>query len=405
MAGFIDSQGFLESARLETRFFTRKRDLTFAQLIAFLLTGVRGAVQAELDAFFALLQQKTSLCRMVSAAAFAKARSHLFADVFDTVNGEFLRLVEAHVGVPRWQGLRVLAGDGSKLRLTMLDTEGRRMIREVPLFALFMPGLEMFDAMALDPIGNERQMLFEQLDRLGHDDLLVLDRGYPAAWLIAVLLARTIPFCMRCDSTSTFKAVRDFMRSGRAEALVSLPAPNRANAADYECPRTPSTVRLIRQVTPNGQVRVLMTSLLDAVRYPASAFASLYHGRWRVEEAFKRIKHRLNLEHTSGLTWHAAQQDVGAKMVCDNINALAVYLASSEHLPDDSDWRINRTLAFNNVRRLLPRALALGIVAYQVVKQLFVEIAKNLQKFVKHRSRPRPPGPKPHKSHAYKPGV
>jgi len=92
-------------------------------------------------------------------------------------------------------------------------------------------------------------------------------------------------------------------------------------------------------------------------------------------------------------------------MVCDNLNALAVYLAATEHLPVDSDWRINRTLAFNTVRRLLPRALAMGIVTSQVVKQLFVEITKNLQKFVKLRSRPRPQGPKPHKSHAYKPTV
>ncbi|MBP8786926.1 MAG: transposase, partial [Azonexus sp.] len=42
------------------------------------------------------------------------------------------------------------------------------------------------------------------------------------------------------------------------------------------------------------QVRVLMTSLLDTARYPATSFSALYHSRWRIEEAFKRIKHRLN---------------------------------------------------------------------------------------------------------------
>ena len=31
----------------------------------------------------------------------------------------------------------------------------------------------------------------------------------------------------------------------------------------------------------------------------AAAFADLYHGRWRIEEAYKRVKHRLQLEHTS----------------------------------------------------------------------------------------------------------
>ncbi|MBP8787140.1 MAG: transposase, partial [Azonexus sp.] len=33
-----------------------------------------------------------------------------------------------------------------------------------------------------------------------------------------------------------------------------------------------------------------MTSLLDSAQYPAPAFADLYHRRWRIEEAFKRLK-------------------------------------------------------------------------------------------------------------------
>jgi len=55
------------------------------------------------------------------------------------------------------------------------------------------------------------------------------------------------------------------------------------------------------------------------VAFPVAAFADLYHGRWRIEEAFKRIKSRLGLEHTSGLSWHAAHQDFGAKAVFDNL--------------------------------------------------------------------------------------
>jgi hypothetical protein len=106
--------------------------------------------------------------------------------------------------------------------------------------------------------------MIERLDRQGSADLLVLDRGYPGAWLIAALLHRGIPYCMRCDSSSSFKAVTEFMRSGQDEAVVTLPPPNTQDAIDDECPRQPSTVRLIRQVTPDGHLRVVMTSLFDA---------------------------------------------------------------------------------------------------------------------------------------------
>ena len=374
-------------------------------MIAFLLTGVRGAAQAELDAFFALLERRTRLCRVVTASAFSKARSRLLADVFDPLNAELLRLVDQHIPAqPRWQGLRVLAADASKVRLTLLDPEGRRCIREATLFGLFRPGIELFDSLILhSPLVGERQMLFERLDRLGSQDMLVLDRGYPGAWLVAALLHRGIPFCMRCDSSSTFAAISQFMRSGQDEDVVTLPPPHRQDAIDYECPRQASTVRLIRQVTPEGKVRVLMTSWLDTGRYPATAFTDLYHRRWRIEEAFKRLKHRLNLEHTSGLTWLAASQDVGAKMVCDNLNALAAYLATEQRIAPDSPWRVNRTIAFSHLRRLLPRVLA-GVVrmSARIATELFSEITKNLQKFIPGRSRPRPSRPKPHKSHAYK---
>jgi hypothetical protein len=67
---------------------------------------------------------------------------------------------------------------------------------------------------------------------------------------------------------------------------VTREAPVEQDARDYELERTPTTVRLIRDVTPSGRVRVLMTSLLDAQRYPAASFGALYHQRWRVEEAF-----------------------------------------------------------------------------------------------------------------------
>lgn len=371
-------------------------------MIAFLLSGIRGAVQTELDAFFALLARRSRLSRVITASAFSKARSHVFSNVFDPLNGELLRLVDECIPQqPLWQGLRVLAADASKVRLTLLDQAGKRCIREATVFGLFRPGIELFDSLILhsSQVG-ERQMLFERLDRLGKSDLLVLDRGYPGAWLVAALLHRGIPFCMRCDSSSSFKAVTEFMRSGLDEALVTLPAPNRQDAIDYECPREPSTVRLIRQVTPNGQLRVLMTSLRDV---SASDFVGLYHQRWRIEEAFKRLKHRLNLEHTTGLTWLAACQDVGAKMVCDNLNALAVFLATEQRLAPDGAWRLNRTSAFSYLRRVLPRVLAAVIkMTRRIANELFDEITQNLQKFIKGRSQKRPKQHKPHKSHAYK---
>ena len=48
----------------------------------------------------------------------------------------------------------------------------------------------------------------------------------------------------------------------------------------------------------------------------------LCHQRWRIEEAFKRIKHRLHLEAVSGLSQQALIIDVAAKILAYNITSL-----------------------------------------------------------------------------------
>jgi hypothetical protein len=314
--------------------------------------------------------------------------------------------VERHLAVPRWRGLRVVAADASKLRLFGQDATGRK-VREALAFLLYLPGLELtLDFELYSPAVGERQMLFEHLPSLRADDLVVLDRGYPAGWLVAALLALGRPFCMRVDATG-FAAVRRFLRSGQAEAVVNLPRPSARDTVDYGVPRVASTVRLVRVVTPSGRVQVLMTSLLDAEAFPAADFGALYHARWRIEEAFKRIKHRLALEQVSGLTWLAAQQDFGAKVVCDNLNALAAFAAAPEPVARPggapaTTYRPNRTAAFKTLKTRLQRWLTGTLPTLAEIQDILARLLTDRVQIVPGLSKPRPPGFKPHRYFAYK---
>ena len=287
LRNILNSREFLDAAKLEPQFFTRDRLLPFTTVMAFLLSGIRGGVQAELDLFFASLRNQADRVRVVSAQAFSKARHQLRADVFARLNRQFLSAVEDECPALRWQGLRLVAADASTVRLTQLDEKKVRKIIDAVTFGLFLPGIELCLACTLYPLScNERQMLFEHLDLLKHDDLLILDRGYPGAWLAAVLSQTRIPFCIRCDMASSFKVVKTFARSSLAETIVTLPAPRRRDVADYECERITTQVRLIRVLLENGRSYIVMTSLMDSQAFPAAAFGDLYHARWRIEEAF-----------------------------------------------------------------------------------------------------------------------
>lgn len=83
----------------------------------------------------------------------------------------------------------------------------------------------------------------------------------------------------------------------------------------------PMKVRFVRVDLPDT-VEILVTSVTDRKRIHYSDFKDLYHQRWRVEETFKRLKSRLEVENFSGKSPLAVQQDFHAKVVTYNLAAL-----------------------------------------------------------------------------------
>lgn len=218
-----------------------------------------------LDGFFSHVHGQCLPQREVSDRAFATARSHLHVPALQGLNDLVIERAEDAGLVSRWRGFRLVAGDGSVLMPAIRRCKRTRHLAQADqrLFALHLPGSElMLHAAVHSASVSERSMLMEALDKLGPEDVLLLDRGYPAAWLVNVLVERGIRFVIRCDTTAGgFNAVRRFMRSGLAEAQVRLNAPDAADAADWGCSSRAPSVRLVSQIAPSGAQRVLMTNL------------------------------------------------------------------------------------------------------------------------------------------------
>ena len=290
----IASDEFAQSARHPDfpQAFTRSRKLPLPALISARLSMRNQSQQAMLDGFFASVCGTESLMREVSDRAFAKARDRLHLPAMVSLNDLVVRRADEAGLIERWCGLRVVAADASVLmpavRPCLLSRSAAAPDQR--LFAPFLPGAELtLHASVHSGLVVERSMLVEALDLLGPDDVLVLDRGYPAAWL-AWLNARGIRFVMRCDNDGGWGATKTFLRSGSgdAETCVTLNAPSADDVRDWGCPAGRPGLRLVRQTALNGRVRVLATKL-DAERFDAALFGDLYHQRWRIEEAFKRL--------------------------------------------------------------------------------------------------------------------
>ena len=385
--------------------FTRSRKLPLPALIAALLSMRNQSQQAMLDGFFASVCGTESLLREVSDRAFAKARDRLYLPAMVSLNDVVVRRADEAGLIERWCGLRVVAADASVLMPAVRPCLLSRSAAEPDqrLFALFLPGPELtLHASVHSSLVAECSMLVEALDLLGPDDVLVLDRGYPAAWLVALLNARGIRFVMRCDNDGGSGATKTFLRSGAAETCVTLNAPSADDVRDWGCPAGRPGLRLVRQTAPNGRVRVLATNL-DAQRFDAALFGDLYHQRWRIEEAFKRLKHRLHLEAVSGLSQQALIIDVAAKVLADNITSLMCAAAAQQADLPARSRKCNRAYAASLMQRLLPRlVLLIGDVGAAITNATRI-LAATSQRFVHGRSQPRPARHvKPHPSCAYK---
>nr|WP_319563683.1 IS4 family transposase [uncultured Rhodoferax sp.] len=359
-----------------------------------------------LDSFFGSLGGDGDLHRGVSDRGFAKARDRLSWNALQRLNSFVVQTADRLGLIARWRGLRVVAADASVFFPAVRACPTLKGFAASPnqrLFSLFLPGAELtLYAQVHGEHTAERQMLFEALEQLGPDDVLVLDRGYPATWLVAYLNEHKIRFCMRCDKPNGWQPMRALLCSGQAQVKVTLRKPNHRDVQDYLCSGAAPLLRLVRHVTPDGKVWVLATNLPEG-DFPPAVFGDLYHQRWRIEESYKRLKHRLKLETVSGLAQHAVLIDVYAKVLADNLHALVCMGVIDDVDLATNERHCNQAYAGNCLQRMLPR-LVMGLECLaSLLQRAFGLLGANSHKRRPGRKAARPNRHvKPHPNMAYK---
>lgn len=369
----LESAEFTATHRCAPGDFTRRRTLTLPRMVACIATGFIKGLQSELDDFFGRLGGQAGFVRAVSKSAFSQARGKLKASAFSRLNELLLEHWYTTLAIPRWHGLRLVAGDTTTVRVPNLPEtvdefglhNGGRgdAVPMATAFGLYdvASGL-MLHADLHAASARDRDLLAGSLDHVQPDDLLLLDRGFPAYWLLAWLQQQRRHYCIRVDAMD-LKAFDGFaFRSGKAEDIITVTVPaaaeRKAAARGYALDQTTFQVRLIRVPLPGGKQEILVTSLLDSDAYPAAEFGDLYHRRWRIEECFKLLKCRLAVEHFSGELPESVRQDFLAKVWLGNLTATFAYLArASLDAVKQAQFIPNMTYAVAALRAALPRLM------------------------------------------------
>ena len=271
--------------------------------------------------------------------------------------------------------MRTLSVDGTRLVLpnhpSVIEEFGQHQFgpnadspRSMAMVSMLYDVLNQvtLDAQIAPYAASERDLLMLHMEKLRQCDLLLLDRGYPCFWLLFLLVAKGVEFCVRLKE-DWWLEVKDFNESDERERLVTftLPKKDRKRLADYpHMQDTSITCRLVKIPLPNGENEILCTSLLDGEKYPYECFDALYHYRWSEEEAYKLLKSRVELEDFSGKTARAVQQDFQAKVFLMTLCAAYPHpieeRVSEEHRANEErehDQKINRTNALSMTQDIL----------------------------------------------------
>jgi hypothetical protein len=382
------------------------------------------SLQARLHELFWQLAQDAAV-PSVSAGALTHARAKLNASVFIELNQQALLPVvygPEHASLlQRWRGHRLLSVDSSLMRLPKSQGVGERFgwvqcanhhgpLERYPqgrLSVLYDVLNELaLEARLVASTVAETELAQEHLSCVQPGDVLLNDRGYTGySWLAAVQAAGA-HFVSRA-SRGSFRAVQELFARNEAgvSRIVTLSAPKELRRLCQQRGwALELTVRLVTVRLASGELEVLVTSLLDQARYPTEEFGVVYWRRWGQETYYARLKGRLDLEHCSGTTLEAVEQDFQATVFLSNVESVVIGPAQAQLSAGTAQRqqpvKVNRAVSLHALKSRLIDLLASTLPAEQVLTELTQWFQANPVSVRADRAAPRRK-PSPSRSYHY----
>jgi len=374
-----------------------------------MINFVKGSYQDELDHFFKALNCFDVAKRIISKAAFCKARLKLKYEAFIELNRYLIELFEKTFEPRTWHGFRLIAVDGTLLQLpkikALADHFGLWNVRKGEPCVLARVS-QLFDSLNKISISavitpkniGEREHAAQLFMNLLPNDLVLLDRGYPAFWLFKLLSSLDIHFCARLKKN--WKDVQKFLKSGLKEKVIKLKP---TSSSIKECREIgidikPIKLRLIRVELDSGEIEVLATTLLNKNDLPHELFSDLYHDRWPIEEDYNYVKNWIEIENFTGKTVLSVYQDFHAKFFSKNLTSILAFpmqeVLNENGVKNKYEHQINFVQALSKSKDTIP-------ILFQRTKEKVIEIIKDLQEIFFRTTEPVRPGrkfPRKHKT-------
>lgn len=398
--------------------FSRKRKLPFTALVVFILSltssGKSSGVDTKSGLFFKNARRSGMWpnAEAVDRSAVSKARKKIPWQVFEDLASNATEL--AYELLPKdpkylWHGMSVFAFDGSKYTLPAieeirmefdpdsgLDQSGRGHYPQCLVSTAYdvFRRLPVARTVQSIKVGNEREEAKKLIAHIPAGNLLCFDRGYPSYEFILWLNEHyNGSYLFRCPASSTFPAVEQFLKSSKDEAVISIdPSQNYIQQVPVEDRGQlhPITLRVIKLVSPEGVVSVLLTNLFDMNEYGCGELISLYFRRWEVENYYRDEKVYLEIEKFHSKRPDGIRQELFAILVMSVITR--ILMAISE---DIGEVPTKAEPQFKNSIMTLASDMAVfasedAVKALEIFQDILAEIQR-VKYYRPNRSRPSQP--------------
>ena len=369
------SAALLKCCRLQETDFTRNRSLSFVNLTVFIINFVKKSLQIELYNFADFFD-----IRSVTKQAFSKARKKLSPMVFVLLNQKLIEEFYTDNTIQTFKGLRLLAIDGSTLRLPnypeLSEQYGTNPANSKLPLAKISIMYDILNHVSLHGTidcyhASERDLAIEHINELpqendahqSFEDLLIFDRGYPSTGLLFLLHDLKKQFLMRIQG-NFLAETNAVIKSGAHDSVITIAAFSKTKKLNLRLkeylPNLPYNatmpIRVLVFDLGNGQKEYIITSLLDQNLFSYDDIFTMYGMRWNIEEGYKFYKNILEIENFSGKSKIAIEQDFYATVFAGNISALLMLEAQEEieenfaEKPLKYKYKINRNILIGTIK-------------------------------------------------------
>jgi hypothetical protein len=262
----------------------------------------------------------------------------------------------------RWRGLLLTAVDGTTMSVTDADAVRARYRKQrgagypaLRLSVLLTCGTRSIIDAVFGPITTGELDQARTLARSLHAGMLLLaDRNYAAADLLETLAATGADLLIRCKNGRRLPVIGRHRDGSWLSTIGTL----RVRVVDAQI-----TVKTSDGTRTTGYR--LITTLLDAHRYPAGELITICHQRWEIETAYLEIKSSvLGGRVLRARTPDGIDQEVHALLVAYQILRTAM-VDATDSLPGLDPDRASFTTALNTARDQIIQAA--GVLADTII--------------------------------------